>query len=183
MTQSAVMSQNDAPNCLMSETTILSPADPSLNFTCSAALRSRKTYTRFATIESAHSPAATHRAARQPVITSALTHRLAFSAIQASVLKLNRVPSRMKVSASPKAKASSLPLNHLARMALWQTISDSAPMPKTVRPAIISQKVGATATITAPITISTEKTRLMVRVPKRSIRKPPMRTITTLGQL
>ena len=59
----------------------------------------------------------------------------------------------------PRAKLSSLPLNHFATPVVMATISDSAPMPKTKRPATIMGKAAPKAVMTAPIRQSTLKIR------------------------
>ncbi len=94
------------------------------------------------------------------------------------MLKLNSVPSRAIASVKPNEKASSLPLNQRARMALCATTSDSLPAPKTSRPRPATVTFGATATMQAPITMSPEKIRLAQRVPIRSMSMPPRNTTT-----
>ena len=87
------------------------------------------------------------------------------------------------VRVMPKARASSLPVNQRAVMALCATIMDSEPMPKSTRPAYRTARLGAQATRAAPATTNPEKIRLARRTPTRSIRKPPARTAKTAATL
>ncbi len=79
---------------------------------------------------------------------------------------------------SPNEKASSLPLNQRARMALCATTSDSLPAPNTSRPIPATVTLGASATMQAPTTMSPENSRLAARVPMRSMSMPPRKTTT-----
>ena len=81
----------------------------------------------------------------------------------------------------PNAKDSSLPRNHLAMAVVTATMSDSAPRPKTRRPAAITESLPLSAVRAAPAKQSTPKRRVARRVPMRSMMTPPMRTIRTLG--
>ncbi len=63
------------------------------------------------------------------------------------------------------------------------TISDSAPMPKTKRPATIMGNAAPNAVMNAPIRQSTPKISSALRVPMRSIRMPPSTTVKMLGKL
>ena len=87
------------------------------------------------------------------------------------------------VSVMPNAMASSLPVNQRAVMALCATIMDSDPIPNNTRPAYMTGRLGAAATIDAPTTTKPEKIKLARRTPTRSIRKPPATTANTAATL
>ena len=150
-----------------------SPAASSLSPIRASARLSRALYRRLATTLAAHSAAASHSAERHPDR----------SATRASVLKVNRVPSRLTVSATPNESASSFPRNQRERIALWATTRGSDPMPKMRRPKYIHPMLGAHATITAPAVTSNENSRLARRVPIRSIKSPPPRTAKIAAKL
>ena len=59
------------------------------------------------------------------------------SAIRGDMDMPRALPTRAKPRLSPKARASSLPMNHLASTLLSMTIWVSAPRPKSSRPNII----------------------------------------------
>ena len=83
----------------------------------------------------------------------------------------------------PKAKLSSLPLNHFARAVVTATFSDSAPMPKMRRPAAMSQSCADATVIAGPMTQRTPKIISDLRSPRRSIMKPPISTVKMFGKL
>src|SRR6516162_4386165 len=75
--------------------------------------------------------------------------------------------SRAMVRLMPKAKLSSFPLNHFARAVVTATIMDSAPSPKTVRPAIITGALPRAAVMAAPKRQTAAKARIDFLVPMR----------------
>ena len=71
-------------------------------------------------------------------------------AAQVGAFRAAKEPRRAIVRLTPKAKDSSLPRNHLAIAVVTATMSDSAPSPKTSRPAAITASVPLTAVSAAP---------------------------------
>ncbi len=92
-------------------------------------------------------------------------------------------PSRAMVRLMPKAKLSSLPLNQRAMAQVTATMSDSAPRPKTRRPAAIVTRSPLAAVSAAPALHSTAKIKVARRTPIRSISRPPSSTMNTFGTL
>ena len=92
-------------------------------------------------------------------------------------------PARAMLRFSPKANPSCLPTNHCPMMTVTATIIVSAPRPKMRRPPAITGKLGEIAVSAAPIVQMIAKTSVVSRAPKRSMRMPPMSTITMLGKL
>ena len=87
------------------------------------------------------------------------------------------------VRLSPKAKLSSLPLNHLAMAVVTATMSGSAPTPRRKRPAAMTRKSEETA-VRTPATVQTApKSRIERAVPKRSMTTPPPSSTSTAAQL
>ena len=70
--------------------------------------------------------------------------------MSASVLKLNSVPTRLMARVTPKASASSLPLNQRASITFCAVMSDSEPAPNRKRPRYAIWILGARATIHRP---------------------------------
>jgi hypothetical protein len=91
--------------------------------------------------------------------------------------------SRAMVRLMPKAKLSSLPLNHLASAVVTATIIDSAPNPSTVRPAIITTALPLAAVSRAPSKQSVANIAIAFLVPIRSIRIPPISNVATAATL
>ena len=109
---------------------------------------------------------------------------------------------------TPKAKLNSLPLNQRAMAVVTATMSDSAPRPKTRRPAAITLMSGATGSapnsLSRPFTIRPSGARAGISgkavtaapakqmipnssvdflVPMRSMITPPMSTMMMFGKL
>src|SRR5580704_7687433 len=91
--------------------------------------------------------------------------------------------NREIVRLMPNAKLSSLPLNHLAKAVVTATIMDSAPSPKTVRPAIISGALPLAAVMVAPRRQMIAKARIDFLVPMRSMMMPPSSRVATAATL
>ena len=83
----------------------------------------------------------------------------------------------------PKAKLSSFPRNHWATAAVTATMRLSAPSPKINRPVAMMARRGLRAVTAAPRKQSRAKMKVARFTPIRSMRMPPMSTITTLGTL
>ncbi len=143
----------------MSAKTIVSPAPAFGSDSTFSPCRSMTTKTRLQTTEKRQSRAAAQRAVRK---------LWKWSAMSSSVLKENSVPTRLRVRAMPKAMAISLPLNQRLMMALWTTMRDSDPAPKTRRPKMSIHLPLATATMTAPRKTRVLNSRLALRGPSLS---------------
>ena len=138
----------------------MSPAPASASPSARSPLRSISQYTR------AHSRLTTHSST---AIHSAACHPNRFAVAEAE-LKLNSVPSRAIASVTPKLRASSLPRNQRASMAFWVTMSDSEPAPNMKRPAMATSRLGASATMAAPMATTAASRMPASRVPMRSAR-------------
>ena len=84
---------------------------------------------------------------------------------------------------SPKAKLSSLPLNHLARAVVTATHRDSAPSPSTVLPATMTAKWPTSPVRMEPRRQRNEKIQMAFLAPMRSTIMPPMSRVTTAATL
>src|SRR5271166_2471975 len=82
-------------------------------------------------------------------------------------LRAAKDPRRQIVRFMPKAKLSSLPLNHRARAAVTATFKDSAPIPKMSRPAAMIQSAPEEAVMAGPSRHKTPKIMSDLRRPRR----------------
>ena len=127
--------------------------------------------------------ATTQSVPKATVISSGVCQLSNAPLAQLGEFKARNEPSRAIVKLTPKAKLSSLPLNHFAMAQVTETISDSAPMPKISRPVAMMASWPDAAVIAAPIRHKTPNSSVAFLTPIRSMMMPPMRTMKTLGTL